>query len=298
MSSVSRVGEALHAALAADTVAHRPNHAGAGRLSFAVARGADRFWARVAADDAEHRALLRWAVHADLLAERYAAPPVLEVLTVEGRAGLLFPFLDAPVATRDRLADRADDVLAVLADLHADAGLAESLGPPTTAGHSFTQVWLTRLEADLAVVEGYVAPDVHAWMVDEVDVLADLVAGPAFAEPVRAPVHGDPWHENLLLGPDRFWLLDWEDLTVGDPVVDDAILLADACGPEVAAWHGRRPARDPDEADRLEVACRALMLDAVVDVAADWVENHDPVVRQAKERGWQAALEAYRTAYP
>ena len=51
MSSVSRVGEALHAALAADTVAHRPNHAGAGRLSFAVARGADRFWARVAADD-------------------------------------------------------------------------------------------------------------------------------------------------------------------------------------------------------------------------------------------------------
>ena len=298
MSSVSRVAEALRAALTADTIAHRPNHAGAGKLSFAVTRGAERLWARVAADDGEHRALLRWAAHADRLAERYAAPPVLEVLTVEGRAGLLLPFLDAPVATRDGLAERADEVLGVLADLHADIDLAEALGPPTTAGHSFTEVWLTRLEADLRVVEGYVAPDVHAWMTGEVEALAGLVAGPAFAHPVRAPVHGDPWHENLLLVPDRFWLLDWEDLTVGDPVVDDAILLADAFGPEVAAWHGRRPAHGPHEAVRLEVACRALMLDAVVDVAADWVENHDPVVRQAKEHGWRAALEAYRTAYP
>ncbi len=298
MSSVSRVGKALHDALAADTVAHRPNHAGAGTLSFEVTRGAHRLRARVAADDAEHRALLRWAAHADLLAERYAAPPVLEVLDVAGRAGLLLPFLDAPVATRAGLADRADEVLGVLADLHADNGLAEALGPPTTAGHSFTQVWLTRLEADLAVVEGYVAPDVHAWLTGEVDALADLVAGPAFAEPVRAPVHGDPWHENLLLAPDRFWLLDWEALALGDPVVDDAILLSDAFGPEAAAWHDRRPALDPHEAVRLEVACRALMLDAVVDVAADWVENHDPVARQAEERGWRAALEAYRTAYP
>jgi hypothetical protein len=46
------------------------------------------------------------------------------------------------------------------------------------------------------------------------------------------------------------------------------------------------------------VARRALFLDAVIDVAADWVETADPVVRETKERGWRAGLEAYRAAYP
>jgi hypothetical protein len=75
---------------------------------------------------------------------------------------------------------------------------------------------------------------------------------------------------------------------VGDPVVDEAIVHMDAHGPD-AGW--------PDT-ERHRVARRALFLDAVVDVAADWVETADPVVRETKERGWRAALEVYRAAYP
>jgi hypothetical protein len=45
------------------------------------------------------------------------------------------------------------------------------------------------------------------------------------------------------------------------------------------------------------VARRALMLDAVIDVAADWVENTDPVVRRRKEAAYLAALEAYRDLF-
>ena len=118
--------------------------------------------------------------------------------------------------------------------------------------------------------------------------MAGLIAGPAFDQPVHSAVHGDPWHENLLLGEDRLWLLDWEDLAVGDPVVDEAIVHMDAHGPD-AGW--------PDT-ERHRVARRALFLDAVIDVAADWVEATDPVVRATKERSWRAGLEAYRAAYP
>ena len=39
------------------------------------------------------------------------------------------------------------------------------------------------------------------------------------------------------------------------------------------------------------------MLEAVVDVAADWVESRDPVIRRTKEAAWRTALEAYRAAY-
>ena len=39
------------------------------------------------------------------------------------------------------------------------------------------------------------------------------------------------------------------------------------------------------------------MLDAVVDVAADWVENTDPLVRRRKEAAYLAGLEAYRAAF-
>lgn len=288
MSQARRIGEAVRDLLGASSVEHRRNHTGAAKLSYAVDRDGERLWVRVASDDDEHTSLLRWGEHAARLSERYAAPPVLDLCVVEGRAALVFPFLPCPVATRAGLAARAGQLLAVLGELHADAELAAELGPPVTAGQAFADVWVSRFVADLAATEGYVDRDVHLWLTDEVEALAGLIADPAFDRPVHSAVHGDPWHENLLLGEDRFWLLDWEDLAVGDPVVDEAIVHMDAHGPD-AGW--------PDT-QRHRVARRALFLDAVIDVAADWVETADPVVRATKERDWRAALEAYRAAYP
>ena len=288
MTSARRIGEAVRDRLGAHSVEHRPNHTGATKLSYVVDRDGERLWVRVAADEEEHAALLRWAEHAARLSERYAAPPLLDRFVVEGRAALVFPFLRAPVATRAGLAAWTGELSAVLGALHADAELAAALGPPVTAGRAFTDVWISRFVADLAVTEGYLDRDEHLWLTDEVEALAGLIAGPAFDQPVHSAVHGDPWHENLLLGEDRFWLLDWEDLAVGDPVVDEAIVHMDAHGPD-AGW--------PDT-ERHRVARRALILDAVIDVAADWVEATDPVVRATKERGWRAGLEAYRAAYP
>ncbi len=156
---------------------------------------------------------------------------------------------------------------------------SEGRRPPRTAS---ARIWLQRLEADLDVIEGYVGRDLHAYLAEEVDALGLLID--TLDAPVHAAVHGDPWHENVLVAPDRLWLLDWEDLSVGDPVVDDAILLHDALGTDPHHW--------PDTA-AYAVARRALMLDAVVDVAADWVENTNPLVRRRKEAAYLAELEAY-----
>jgi aminoglycoside phosphotransferase (APT) family kinase protein len=217
---------------------------------------------------------VRWA-DLDPLLRRYAAPPLRERLTVAGRTALVFPVL--PAVDR-RVAP--DEVLGVLARLHADRGLAGALGPPVPARASYTSVWLDRFRADLEVVDGYVASDALVWMTDEVEAFAGLLAGPVFDEPVHAAIHGDPWHENVLAGPDRWWLLDWEDLAVGDPAVDESIV---APGRHDSARH--------------RVGHRAVMLDAVVDGAADWVENHDPVVRAAKEVSYLRAIEEYERVW-
>ncbi len=291
--SVRRVQDALVAALGPGAhVEHRFNHAGADKLSFAVHLGGRPLWVKVAANEDEDWPLTTWSRVAQLLAERHAAPPLLDTLAVDGRTALLFPFIDAPVATRSTLHERYDEARSILTGLHGDAALADLLGPPTTTADCFRKVWLERFVADLDIIEGYVAKDLHAYLADEVEALAILVD--ALDGPADAPVHGDPWHENFLVSPERLWLLDWEDLSVGDPVVDDAILRHDALGPDPHHWPG-----EPVHT----IARRALMLDAVVDVAADWVDAElrtggDPLVRRRKEAAYLAGLEAYRDAFP
>lgn len=271
--------------LGVDHVVHHPNHTGPGKLSFTASRGSTALWVRVAADAEEAAALARWAASSSSL-EAYAAPPVLDVATVDGRTTLVLPHLPDPVATRATFPESA--VLSVIARLHADRDLASRLGPPVTAREAFTSVWVERFEADLDVVEGFLARDEHVFLADEVAALVDALAAPAFDVEVHAAVHGDPWHENVLLRPGHdpgLWLLDWEDLAVGDPVVDEAIALAEAHGPHGDGW--------PD-GERYDVASHCLVLDGIVDVAADWVEATDPVVRAAKEAAYRSALAAYR----
>ncbi len=92
MTTTARVGEALEEVIGPGAVAtHRHNHTGTEKLSFEVVAGGKRLWAKVAADDEEDVALRTWASVASHLADRHGAPPVLDVLQVAGRTGLLFP---------------------------------------------------------------------------------------------------------------------------------------------------------------------------------------------------------------
>ena len=282
------VRQALEVVLGSGAVVtHRHNHTGTDKLSFEIHVHGERWWARVAADDDEEASLQTWASVATLLTERHGAPPVLEVLDVAGRTGLLFPFIEDPVATRSTMRDRYADVKAVLDGLHADRDLAERLGDPTTSGAVFRDVWVSRFEADLRVIAGHVAPEVYEYLEAEVELLGNLAD--SLDRRVHNPIHGDPWHENVLVRSEGVWLLDWEDLSVGDPVVDHAILLMEARGARPGGWPTGR---------RYEVARRALMLDAAVDSAADWVQNSDPMIREEKEKEYLDGLAAYRATAP
>jgi len=284
MTTAAHVREALEEVIGPGAVAiHRHNHTGTDKLSFEVLAGGEHLWAKVAADDEEDAGLRTWASVARQLADRHGAPPVLEVLDVGGRTGLLFPFLDSEVANQAALRGRYSEVQALLDGLHADRDLADRLGGPTTSAAAFRDVWVSRFEADLQIIARDVAPDVHEYLTAEVEVLAGLVD--TLDERVHVAMHGDPWHENVLLGPEQVWLLDWEELSVGDPVIDDAILLMDARGARAEDW--------PVGA-RYDIARRALMLDAAVDGAADWVQNSDPAIRARKEKAYLDGLDAYR----
>jgi aminoglycoside phosphotransferase (APT) family kinase protein len=284
MTTSARVRQALEEVLGRTAVAtHRHNHTGTDKLSFEVLVGGERLWVKVAANDEEDAGLKTWASVAAQLADRHGAPPVLDVLEVAGRTGLLFPFLDGEVASHATVRDRYAEVQAVLDGLHSDRDLAERLGGPSTSAEVFRYVWVSRFDADLEIIAGYVAPDIHEYLSAEVEALTGLVD--SLDERVHVAMHGDPWHENLMFGPERVWLLDWEELSVGDPVVDDAILLMDARGARGADW--------PPGA-RFDVARRSLMLDAAVDSAADWVQNSDPSIQAWKEKAYLDGLEAYR----
>ena len=284
--SVRRVQVALEAALGPDAhVEHRFNHTGTDKLSFAVHVGGRALWVKVAASEDADWPLTTWSRSwPSCWPARCPAPARHAGRRRADRVGV-------PVHRRTRrdqgaLHERFDQARSVLTGLHGDATSADLLGPPTTTAECMREVWLERFVADLDIIEGYVAKDLHAYLADEVEALGILVD--ELDEPVHAAVHGDPWHENWLVAPDRLWLLDWEDLSVGDPVVDDAILRHDALGTDPQHWpHTRAHA----------VARRALLLDAAVDVAADWVENTDPVVRALKESAYLAGVEAYRAEF-
>jgi thiamine kinase-like enzyme len=120
---------------------------------------------------------------------------------------------------------------------------------------------------------------------------------------VTSAIHGDVWCDNVMIGPGKIWLIDWDDLRIGDPVVDAAILLYGSYGSDLGAWAGAWPPQDQDEATRFEVALRAQALDAVIDVLADWVEaakapDHVDGVRADKEAAHRSALAQYRDLYP
>lgn len=287
MSVVAEVAAELVAALGHSAeVHHRHNHTGTAKLSYVVRVGDKRLWAKVAADPDESRRLATWASVASLLSERHVAPPVLDVMAVNGRTALLFPYIDAPPPTRQMLRARYQEARALLAGLHADVELAGLLGPPTTTATSFRGIWVERFTKDLEVIDGCVSAGLWTFLAEEVETLGAAIDG--LEGLANAPVHGDPWWENFLLAPDRLWLLDWDGLAIGDPIVDMAILRHSTLGTDQRYWP-RTPAD--------QIARRALMLDAVVDGAADWVENSDPQVRRQKEIEYLSGLDAYRREF-
>jgi aminoglycoside phosphotransferase (APT) family kinase protein len=123
----------------------------------------------------------------------------------------------------------------------------------------------------------------------------------AFDEPVSSPIHGDLWFGNVLVDRDRWWIIDWDDLKIGDPAHDLSLILFTTLGEgiDVSRWFQQR---DAAFVERFRLYCRAALLTFIVDPLADWITAEQfPAVRDQaridRETLHRWALERYRQLY-
>jgi len=124
----------------------------------------------------------------------------------------------------------------------------------------------------------------------------------AFHTPAHAPVHSDVNEGNVLVTPASWFVVDWDDIVLGDPAIEFAVLL----WPMI--YRGGRwrdfPLPDMDESfgRRIEICLRAQLLDEIIDPLADYVAaravpSRETSVRLAKKLRHEEALERYTTLY-
>ena len=123
----------------------------------------------------------------------------------------------------------------------------------------------------------------------------------AFDEPVSSAIHGDLWFGNVLIDNDRWWIIDWDDLKIGDPAHDMSLILFTALDNSRSAsrWLSDR---DAAFAERFQLYARAALLTFVIDPIADWIFAESfPDVRDASRAHREAlhrwALARYRNLY-
>ena len=298
------------------------NWGGFVNASFHVADGARALHAKLATEPEARAGLRRWLAVAPRLAARYHAPRVVAAIALErsGAEGMLFDHI--PGETPDVLPRAvAAEMLAVLRRLHGDAGLARDVArlapPPESCARAFLDSYVERFDADLAFIAErrppFVSDATYAWMRDESAALAAAVrASAAFAEPASSAVHADLWASNVRLAPDGGWfLLDWDGISIGDPAMDVAMLLAatSADADMRDALDLLTPLDQPDDdegagafMERLGVYARAILLDWTIDPLADWlaasaVPEHAERVRAEKRRTHERSLARYRARY-
>jgi aminoglycoside phosphotransferase (APT) family kinase protein len=198
--------------------------------SFRIDDGKRRLHLKLSDDRASVVGLERWyRIHTELT-ERYHAPPALGWIAVAGT--ILFRHIEGtPLATWNG-GIRAQIAL-VLEALHADRGLRDrvAMGFRTSCRLEYHRDFHRRFTEDLSFVSErpprFVTSATLDWMAREAGRLAGLVdRSAAFAEAANALIHGDLWPNNVVQGLDGSWhLLDWDDLRLGDPILDLAKLL-------------------------------------------------------------------------
>lgn len=290
------------------------NWGGYVNASFFVGDGQRTYHLKLANQPETQADLRRWqSLHA-LLTARYHAPRLLEWVKIPRTpyAGLLFEYIPGRPADFAAQPEVFSGVLDLLARLHADQELAAALSADEAqtplCSDAFLSLYIDRFDEDLLVVAGdlppFVSLDLLSWMMGETRELEGLVRDlDVFQRPAIWPTHGDLWPSNILVTRQGDWfVIDWDDLALGDPALEYGILL----GP---LWRDGRlsleeaaallPAGDPDMRRRFEISLRAFVLDQVIDTLADWVEasfapDHQETVRAGKEAAHRAALDFYR----
>jgi hypothetical protein len=282
--------------------------------SFTLSDGLRSYHLKLAGYPESLENLRRWAALHTLLEERYRAPRMIEwVRLPDGHEGMLFEHIPGTAADFARDTVLLTQVPEVLRRLHADAELAQRLASPGATGtclDSFTETYIRRFDEDLSFIEqeppDFVPRELLDWMQSEtrrLEVIA--IESGAFAERGTAPIHGDLWENNFRVAETGEWfVLDWDNLTLGDPALDYSIFLWNLVREQApGSWRAYLPgAIDAAFAERMELYLRAALLDGAIDVLADYIDaalapEHCEEVRRVKQAEHTASLRLYRQSY-
>ncbi|HET7560703.1 MAG TPA: aminoglycoside phosphotransferase family protein [Limnochordia bacterium] len=284
--------------------------------SFTLSDGARRLHLKLVRGEEDRSALRRWHHLAAHLRLHYGAPQVLGWFELPDSewGGLLFEHVDGRNATAAELPQLLPELLGRVARLHHDATLRAQLSPvdgdPPSCAEALIETYVERFRADLAEAilpqpPAFVTDETLAWMQAETGRLEALArAGTAQSAAAVWPTHGDLHLNNVLVRTDGgLALIDWDDLAMGDPALEYAILLWPLLRDAPERWRAFALPAEPGFAERLELALRAHLLDEVIDTLADYVEadaapEHAERVRAAKRQTHESALALYRRRYP
>jgi hypothetical protein len=290
------------------------NWGGFVNASFTITDGDTSYHLKLADDEWAQSGLESWRDLHELLSQEYHAPRMLDWVEIPSTdfAGPLFEHIPGQPINLTAQPKLRHEVLDLLPRLHGDANLAALLAENEIPECSeyFIGVYIDRFDEDLRTVAGNLPPFVSLslldWMMGETRELEGLARDlPAFHHPAASPTHGDLWTSNILVTPQGKWyIIDWDDLALGDPALEYAIFL----GP---LW--RNGILSPDEVEallptdaalreRFRLCLRGFLLDQVIDTLADWVEctfapEHQDQVRAGKELDHREALDLYRKIY-
>ncbi len=291
------------------------NWGGFVNFSFAAADPDTAFHVKLVDGSESRSALQRWMANGPTLSARYNAPEVHSWIEIPGTPfeGLVLEWIEGvtPDAVSGAVRQQA---VALASALHGDQELAQSLSNPLepvrSCADAFVSTFGKRFAADLEGIRVAPPPFVHAeafaWMTSAAARLVETVrASGSFAAPVTSAIHGDLWINNLMVEKDgNLRIVDWDDMELGDPMMDWATLLGpsrDQLTPARLA-SGELDHLTAAERERLALYAQATMLDWVIDPLADWIEaerapSHRDEVRAANEKLFPAAVSCYRALY-
>ena len=296
------------------------NWGGFVNASFKISDGERAYHLKLADDEDRLMGLERWRDLHEILEAHYHAPLMLDWIEIEDTdfEGPLFEYIEGQRADLYSSPVLFKEVLALVAQLHADSDLSARLiemdDPPESCADYFIGVYIDRFDEDLLIIVRDLPPFVSLktldWMQGETRHLESLARElPSFEPPAAAPVHGDLWPGNLIVTASGSWyLIDWDDLSLGDPALEYGILFAPIWRqhPETdLIASGFLPPEISTDArlrERFTVCLRASLLDEVIDTLADYVEadfapEHQEFVKKEKMRFHLEAFEKYQQIY-
>ena len=294
----------------------RVSHAGSiQRRSLTISDGEIKYHLKLAYSPDHIDKLRKWYGLNQALHERYRAPLIADWIDVPdtGFSGLLCEHVTGRPADLGASPRLTREIVDLASRLHADEEMRARLLPFTpedTCGDYFNSVWIRRFKEDLAIIEaqppGFVPSETLQWMRGETLAIGRMVASmEAFSPKASSPVHGDLWNDNILVADDGRWrIVDWDDIALGDPALEFAVLLEPIFDQHQEASLADLLPYRPDFGfnQRLEVCLRAQRLYGAIESLANYIEaealgHRADRVREENETLHREALRSYKRRY-